>query len=337
LNAFETPQNIYKTTKSELVNISGIGSSTADIIINSRSLEKAEEILNKCEKLKINILTYGDYLYPIEVKDIKKAPVILYYRGKLIEDSMGVAIVGSRRCTDYGKRLTVEAAQFLAQNRIPIISGMAKGIDGYAHTACLKADGYTLAILGCGLDICYPKEHIELMQRIIEKGAIISEYPPGTNPDANHFPTRNRLISAWCKKLLVVEAGEKSGSLLTAAFAKEQNRQVFAAPNSIYSRDSLGTNKLIEDGAKIYLNPSQLLIEHVRKQGVNIKKDNTKLIEDDLTLLEKNILTKIEDSPMTLGQLLLVLKEDNSDILETTSIMELKGMISNLGGVFKIR
>ncbi|MFT5875195.1 MAG: DNA protecting protein DprA [Clostridium sp.] len=337
MNAFETPQNIYKTTKSELVNISGIGSSTADIIINSRSLEKAEEILNKCEKLKINILTYGDYLYPIEVKDIKKAPVILYYRGKLIEDSMGVAIVGSRRCTDYGKRLTVEAAQFLAQNRIPIISGMAKGIDGYAHTACLKADGYTLAILGCGLDICYPKEHIELMQRIIEKGAIISEYPPGTNPDANHFPTRNRLISAWCKKLLVVEAGEKSGSLLTAAFAKEQNRQVFAAPNSIYSRDSLGTNKLIEDGAKIYLNPSQLLIEHVRKQGVNIKKDNTKLIEDDLTLLEKNILTKIEDSPMTLGQLLLVLKEDNSDILETTSIMELKGMISNLGGVFKIR
>jgi DNA processing protein len=212
---------------------------------------------------------------------------------------------------------------------------MAKGIDGYAHTACVKADGYTLAILGCGLDICYPKEHIELMQRIIEKGAIISEYPPGTKPDANHFPMRNRLISAWCKKLLVAEAGEKSGSLLTAAFAKEQNRQVFAAPNSIYSRESVGTNKLIEEGAKIYLKPSQLLLEHTRKPGVNIKKDNKELICDDLTLLEKIIFTKIEDNPMNLGELLLVMQDDKSDILETISIMELKGMIINVGGIFK--
>ena len=250
LDGFKTPQNIYKATKFELENIRGIGSITADTIFNSKSLVNAEEILKKCEKLNIDVLTYGDALYPDEVKNIKKAPVILYYRGNIIQDSIGVAIVGSRRCTDYGKRLTVDAAEFLAQNNIPIISGMAKGIDGYAHTACLKSDGYTIAILGCGLDICYPKEHIELMQRIIEKGAIISEYPPGTNPDANHFPMRNRLISAWCKKLLVVEAGEKSGSLLTATYAKEQNRQVFAAPNSIYSRESLGTNKLIDEGAR---------------------------------------------------------------------------------------
>jgi len=122
-------------------------------------------------------------------------PVILYYRGNIIEDSMGVAIVGSRRCSEYGKRLTVDAGEFLAQNNVPIISGMAKGIDGFAHTACLKADGYTLAILGCSIDICYPKEHIELMQKIIEKGAVISEYPPGTKPDANHFPMKNRLVA----------------------------------------------------------------------------------------------------------------------------------------------
>lgn len=332
LNVFKTPQNIYIATKSELVNIHGIGDTTADIIFNSKSLVRAEEILNKCEKLNIDVLTYEDLLYPIEVKRIKKAPVVLYYRGNLIEDSMGVAIVGSRRCTEYGKRLTVEAGSFLAQNNIPVISGMAKGIDGYAHTACVKADGYTLAILGCGLDICYPKEHIELMQRIIEKGAVISEYPPEAKPDANHFPMRNRLMSAWCKKLLVVEAGEKSGSLLTAAFAKEQNRQVFAAPNSIYSRESVGTNKLIEEGAKIYLKPSQLLLG---KPGVNIKKDNTELIGDDLTLLEKVILTKIEDNPMTLDKLLLVMQDDKSDILETISIMELKGMIINVGGMLK--
>lgn len=334
LDGFKTPQNIYKATKLELENIRGIGSITADTIFSSKSLVHVEEILKKCEKLNIDVLTYGDALYPAEVKNIKKVPVILYYRGNIIQDSMGVAIVGSRRCTDYGKRLTVDAAKFLAENNIPIISGMAKGIDGYAHTACLKSDGYTIAILGCGLDICYPKEHIELMQRIIEKGAIISEYPPGTKPDANHFPMRNRLISAWCKKLLVVEAGEKSGSLLTATYAKEQNRQVFAAPNSIYSRESLGTNKLIDEGAKIYLNPSQLLLEHTRKPRADNK--NKKPISDDLSSLEKAIITKIEESPMALGDLLLHLQEDKSDILETISIMELKGMIINVGGIFKI-
>ncbi|MGH4139601.1 DNA-processing protein DprA [Clostridium sp.] len=335
LSVFKTPQNIYKATKYELINVDGIGDKTADIIFNCKSLACAEKILSKCEKLNISILTYGDSLYPIEVKDIKKAPVILYYRGNLIEDSVGVAIVGSRRCTEYGKRLTAEAGSFLAQNNIPVISGMAKGIDGYAHTACLKSNGYTVAILGCGLDICYPKEHIELMQKIIEKGAVVSEYPPGTKPDANHFPMRNRLISAWCKKLLVVEAGEKSGSLLTAAFAKEQNRQVFATPNSIYSRESIGTNRLIEEGAKIYLKPSQLLLEHMWRPGVNIKKDNTKLIVDDLTVLEKLILTKIEDNPMTLDKLLLVMQDDKADILETISIMELKGMLINVGGIIK--
>jgi len=248
---------------------------------------------------------------------------------------MGIAIVGSRRCTDYGKRLTVEVAEFLAQNNIPIISGMAKGIDGYAHTACLKADGYTLAILGCGLDICYPKEHIELMQRIIERGAVISEYPPGTKPDANHFPMRNRLISAWCKKLLVVEAGEKSGSLLTAAYAKEQNRQVFAAPNNIYSRESIGTNKLIDEGAKIYLNPFQLLLENARKPRVNCKKENEDLTGNGLNEIERIILTKIDENSMSLGELLLHLQGNKADGLETISIMELKGMIINIGGIFK--
>lgn len=336
LNIFKTPQNIYKATKSELVDIHGIGNATANIIYNSRSLDKAEKILSNCEKLNIKVLTYVDSLYPLEVKHIKKAPVILYYRGMLIEDSLGVAIAGSRRCTEYGKRLAVEAAEFLAHNSIPVISGMAKGVDGYAHTACLKMGGYTLAILGSGLDICYPKEHIELMKRIIEKGAIISEYPPGTKPNVNHFPIRNRLISAWCKKLLVVEAGEKSGALLTAAFAKEQNRQVFAAPNSIYSIESIGTNKLIQEGAKIYLTPSQLLLDGTNMASVTNIEGNRVQEGDDLSSLEKIILAKIKDKPMTIDELFLILQGDKSDILETISIMELKGKISNVGGMCKL-
>lgn len=335
LKVFKTPQNIYKATKFELINIHGIGNNIVDKIFNSKTLIEAEKILNKCEKLNISILTYENSLYPTQVKDIKKSPIILYYKGNIIEDSIGIAIVGSRRCTEYGKKITVEAAEFLAQNQIPIISGMAKGIDGYAHTACLKSGGYTLAILGCGLDICYPTEHIRLMQSIVEKGAIISEYPPGTKPDAKHFWARNRLISSWCKKLLVVEAGEKSGSLMTAAFAKEQNREVFAAPSSIYSSESIGTNRLIERGAKIYLNPSQLILDNMIKPRLNNKIENIKHVDDDLNSLEKIILTKIKDNPITLDGLLVAVQEDKSDILETISIMELKGKIINVGGIYK--
>lgn len=333
LDVFKSPENIYKTTKDELINIDRIGNAIADIIFSSKSLVVSEEILNKCKKTNIGILTSIDSLYPIAVKDIKKAPVILYYKGNVIEDSMGVAIVGSRRCTEYGKKITVEAAEFLAQNHIPVISGMAKGIDGYAQTACLKSGGYTIAILGCGVDICYPKEHIDLMMKIIEKGAVISEYPPGTKPNPNYFPMRNRLISAWCKKLLVVEAGEKSGSLLTAAFAKEQNRQVLAAPNSIYSRESIGTNKLIEEGAEIYLKPSQLLLEGMRRKIVS--GENTFIIDEELSSLEKVTLDKLKGKFMTLGELLLNVKDDRSDIIEAISVLELRGIITNVGGFLR--
>jgi DNA processing protein len=331
LNVFKTPKNIYNASKEEIINLHSIGNATAELILNSKSLKNAEDILNKCEKLNIKILTYEDCLYPFEVKTIKKSPIILYYRGKFIENSLGVSIVGARRCTEYGKMVTVEAAGFLARHNIPVISGMAKGIDGYAHTACLKNNGYTIAILGCGVDVCYPKEHRELMEKIIENGAVISQYPPETKPESTHFPDRNRLISAWCKKLLVVEAGEKSGSLITAKFAKEQNRQVFAVPNSIYSNESIGTNKLIEEGSKIYLKPSQLLLENYRKQTLN--ENNSK--HTNLTPLEKIIIDKIKDKSITLDELVMVLQQHKSNILETVSVMELEGKIINIGGVLK--
>lgn len=331
LNVFKNPKVIYNASKEEIMNLHGIGNSTAELILNSKSLQNAEDILNKCEKLNIGILTYENSLYPHEVKSIKKSPIILYYKGKIIENSLGVSIVGARRCTEYGKRVTVEAARFLAKYNIPVISGMAKGIDGYAHTACFKNNGYTIAILGCGVDICYPTEHKELMQKIIENGAVISQYPPGTKPKSIHFPDRNRLISAWCKKLLVVEAGEKSGSLITAKFAKEQNRQVFAVPNGIYSKESVGTNKLIEEGSKVYFNPFQLLMENCKKQILNENYSK----QTSLTSLEKIIIDNIKDKGITLDELLMKLQQDKSHVLETVSVMELEGKIINIGGVLK--
>jgi DNA processing protein len=258
---------------------------------------------------------------------------LLYYRGNIRNDNIGVAIVGARKCSEYGKMVTVEAAEFLAENNITVISGMAKGIDGYSHTACLKAGGYTIAILGCGLDISYLKEHDTLMQRIIDQGVVISEYPPGTKPNQSNFPKRNRLISAWCNKLLVVEASENSGALITAAFAMEQKREVLAVPHSIYHEGGKGTNRLIEKGSKIYLNPYQL-IDNTGFQIMNSSLSKASF-NKTLSFLEETILGKIKDKPMSLNELLIELIEDRQRVIETVSVMEVEGKLLSTGGVLK--
>lgn len=332
---FKTPDNIYNTSKEELYNIEGLSSAVKDNILNSKSLKEAENILDKCNKYKISLLTYNNALYPEDVKKLPKSPILLYYKGTIIENSLGVGIVGSRRCTEYGKQVAKEAAEFLAQNNIPVISGMAKGIDGYAHTACIKAGGYSIAFLGCGVDICYPQEHISLMEKLIANGVVISEYPPGVKPDARYFPERNRLISVWSRKLLVIEASEKSGSLITAGFSKKYNRQVFAVPNSIYNRESVGTNKLIYSGANIYLNPKQLLIDPTGEYKV-VEDTSVKGLEHtNLTPMEAEIISKIKEKPMSIDELIVVLKKDKNLILETISMMELEGKIGNISGKFK--
>ncbi|WP_461207864.1 DNA-processing protein DprA [Clostridium sp. DL1XJH146] len=249
LKVFQKPSNIYSAEKDELLRVQGIGKETARRIYEGKDLAYSESILENCVKKNIKILTIEDTFYPKEVKEISESPIVLYYRGNLIAKSIGIGIVGSRRCTSYGKRVAVETAQFLAQNNIPVISGMAKGIDSYSHTACLKENGYTIAVLGNGVDICYPKEHIDLMEKIIDNGAVISEYSPGTKPDALRFPKRNRIISAFSKRLLVVEASEKSGALITASYSKKYKREIYAVPNNIYSIQSKGTNELIYNGA----------------------------------------------------------------------------------------
>lgn len=234
LGKFQVPENIYRATMEELTGCKGIGKDKAGRILKARSLEQAKRILEKTEQLNIKLLTRNDLHYPEKAKMITDMPALLYYRGTIIEDSMGVAIVGSRRCTDYGKRIVTEASAFLARNGISVISGMAKGIDAYAHTVCLKEGGYTIAFLGNGPDICYPSEHQNLMERILENGAVISEYPPNTPPDKSYFPRRNRLISAWSHKVLVIEAGLNSGSLITAEFAEKLGREVLEC-RTIYS------------------------------------------------------------------------------------------------------
>lgn len=337
LKSFNTPENIYRASFKELLQCPGIGNSTAKSIIEERSLEKAKIILDGVNDLNIKLLTLDDSLYPLEAKNIEEMPILLYYKGKLVENSMGVAIVGSRRCSEYGKSVVDEAATYLAKENIAVISGMAKGIDGYAHTSCIKAGGYTIAILGNGLDICYPPEHIELMEKIIENGAVISEYPPGIRPNPRYFPKRNLIISAWSYKILVIEAGVKSGSLITADFGKQYRRQILAVPDNIYSPESKGSNKLIYNGAKIYLHKKQLLIDNSYKPIKDKIDDNYITTPNNLDELEKNIIEILSTKgSKTLEELSVLMNMDAMELLGKLSLMELEGKVVIQGSMVSI-
>ena len=245
------------------------------------------------------------------------------------------------------KGSTIEAAKYLVKQKIPVISGLAKGIDGYAHTACLKSGGYPLAFLGNGVDIVYPKEHRELLQAVVSQGAIISEYPPNTKVRAEYFPQRNRLISSWSQKLLVVEAAEKSGALITAQLARIQEREVLVPPHDIYSVTGKGTNQLLRKGATIYLTPNQLLLDReyigverledkdLAKKGAS---DNIKNIsKSNLTEEEEKIRSALIESIKTIEEIGHVTGIDPVKLIEHLSIMELEGtVVASAGGRFKL-
>jgi len=254
-----SPKAVYTATQAELEATGGLRTQVVETILESRSMDQAKRIEELMLRQKIKLLTFVDPLYPPSVNNFANQPAVLYYKGTLLPPQASVGIVGSRRCTAYGKQVAAEAAVFLVQQGITVVSGLAKGIDSYAHTACLKAGGYTLAFIANGPDICYPAEHRLLMDQIIEHGAVLSPYPPGTRPRQEYFPLRNRLLSAWVDQLLVVEAGARSGALITANYALEQHRRVLAVPNSIYSPESYGTNRLLQTGAELYLEPKQLV------------------------------------------------------------------------------
>ncbi|MDD4402479.1 MAG: DNA-processing protein DprA [Desulfitobacteriaceae bacterium] len=336
LERFNTPENVYRAPLEDLLECDGIGHKTANILVKAKSLEKANRILDSVQKLKIKLLIIDDSLYPAEAKSIKEMPILLYYKGNLIKNSMGVAIVGARRCSEYGKMVTDNAATYLAKQNISVISGMAKGIDSYAHTGCIKAGGYTIAFFGNGLDICYPSEHVELMEKIIENGAIISEYPPGVKPKPKHFPRRNLLISAWSYKILIVEAGAKSGALITANYGRQYKREVLAVPDNIYRQESMGSNKLIGDGASIYLNKEQLLIDnrYESKREASYDMPMNDNVLDNLDETEKRIIEILSsEGEKTLEELSTAIEMDMMKLSEKLSLMELEDKVIVRGSV----
>jgi DNA processing protein len=334
LKYFYTPERIYHAELDELLECDGIGKERAQQIITLRSIEKAKRILEQCDKHNIALLTYEDHRYPEISKAISDMPILLYYKGQFIPNSTGSGIVGSRRCTDYGKEVAVNCATYLAKQHIPVISGMAKGIDSYAHTACLKADGYTVAVLGNGLDICYPSEHRYLMDQITEQGLLLSEYEPGKRPDRHHFPKRNRIIAAWSKKLLVVEAGIRSGALITADVAGQYGREVLAVPGRLDAPESVGTNELIAKGASIFLNQEQLLLEDSKQDTLDqtqvpVHHKSEKI--NPQTNEEKELLRFIQNAsgsmPVSIEKITKKLQFSKEEVLEMLLVLELQDVV----------
>lgn len=333
LKKFKEPKAIYTLDKIDLLETKGVGKVTVEAIINSRDLTKSEEILNRCHKLNIKIVTYDDNLYPSQVKEYDKSPIMLYYKGNLNFDTRGIAIVGSRRCSEYGKKIAIEVGHVLAKNNVTVISGMAKGIDSYAHTSCINESGNTIAVLGCGVDICYPKEHIKLMDKIINQGAVISEYQPNTMPNGKFFPKRNSIIAALSSKILVVEATEKSGAIITADYGFKMKKEVFAVPNGIYEIGSMGCNKLIYKGAKIYIDSSQLLQgmeNNVQKYEYTINNDET------LSREEQKIINTLYKKPHTVDEIVFLTKIHKQKIQNLLFNLELNGIISMTAGMYEL-
>ena len=214
--------------------------------------------------MQIKEINFSSDKYPKQLREIYNPPKRIYAIGNIeILNKVGIAIVGSRKATEYGKKVAFRLSKDLSERDIVIISGLAKGIDSYAHIGSLNVqNGKTIAVLGSGIKVIYPKENIELARQILRKGGcIISEYPPDDTPNKSNFPERNRIISGLSKGVVIVEASEKSGALITADFALEQGREVFAVPGNIYSTTSVGTNKLIQQGAKLVMAVEDILSE----------------------------------------------------------------------------
>ena len=252
---------VFEAPKGRLLRAPGIGQKSIQLLRRPPRLERAEQELRFAEKHGVEVISYLDEAYPHALKYIPSAPLFLFKKGNIdLNAQPNIALVGTRRATDYGRTMAHELATFLGGRGINIVSGLAYGIDITAHRSVLKEGGKTTAVLGHGLDRIYPSSHASKAAEMLEMGGLLTEYLTGTDPDAAHFPARNRIISGICQAVIVVEAAESGGALITAEYALEQNREVYAIPGRVHDRFSAGCNRLIRDhGAKLLLHPEELL------------------------------------------------------------------------------
>lgn len=336
LDIYKHPREIYQKSEQELRGIKQISAKNIEELLDKGKRERVSKIYELMVHYNIKMLNILDNTYPNKLKQIYDPPIALFYRGKFNIDEFAIAIVGSRKTTSYGCLCTKKLSYDLAYRGIQIISGLARGIDSIAHEGCLNAGGNTIAVLGCGLDVIYPPENKKLFEDIIMSGGLVmSEYPPGMPPLQHNFPARNRIISGLSSGIVVIEAAKRSGSLITATYALEQGREVFAVPGNIDCAYSRGTNQLIKDGAKMVLCAEDILEEFEydvdRGKSENTTKTNFNLFRG-LSTEEIKILKIIING---IHQIDEIIESSKTSVQETNNILfmlEMKGVITQYPG-----
>ncbi len=329
-----SPEAAWKARPAQLAQ-AGLDRRTIESLAATRPRVDLEREMEKLRRLGVRVLTLEEDEYPHRLRNIADPPPVLYLKGDLRpEDELAVALVGTRRPTVYGRQAAELFARGLAENGVTVVSGLAKGIDTFAHRAVLDARGRTLAVLGSGLDIIYPSENRRLAAEVAERGALISEFPLGTQPDAINFPRRNRIISGLSAACLVVEAGETSGALITAEFALEQGRNVLAVPGNIFSPASKGANRLISDGARPACELGDLLEELNLDNAVEHREARKAIPESDS---EAAILRCLGHEPLHIDEIRRAVCLPTSVVSSTLTMLELKGLARQAGGMNYVR
>jgi DNA processing protein len=331
LDAFDSLESAWLATEEQLKRL-GFDQRAIASLLETRASLNLDLCLEQVEKAGITLLTWDDPAYPTYLREIPTPPPLLYLQGDLQEvDRFAVAVVGTRRLTGYGRQVTRDLVAGLVQNGVTIVSGLARGIDAIAHKTALEMGGRTLAVLGSGLDCIYPTENRPLAQKIAAgQGAVISEYGLGVQPEAKNFPPRNRIISGLSLGVVVVEAGERSGALITTKFAVEQDREVFAVPGNITSPASKGPNQLIQQGAKLVSGVEDIL-EELNLQMV-VEQTAVQLALPQ-SAEEVVLYAHLSAQPVHVDELCHLTGMSSSAISSTLTLMELKGMVRQVGGM----
>ena len=329
-NHFGTLEKAWEAPITELKK-ARLDDTVAQAVIAWRPRLDLDEELGKMKRQSVQALTWHDDKHPARLKEIYDYPPVLYMKGEILpEDDWCLAVVGTRQVTAYGRQITEEITTDLARNKITVVSGLARGVDTIAHHATLEAGGRTIAVAACGLDTIYPPENANLARQIIEHGALISEYPLGTKPKPEYFPRRNRILSGMSLGVLVTEAGEGSGALITADLALEQNRDVLAVPGSVLSPASQGTNRLIQQGAKLVQN-CQDILEELNLRAVAQQLEFKEIIPTSDT--ESLLLGKLSAEPAHIDEICAGSGLPVSTVSSTLAMMELKGLIKSIGSM----
>ena len=359
LRHFPTPEDVYYADPEEVLLTEGITREQAKLL-EDKDCSGADRILADCQRLDLDILTIQDAGYPNRLRNIYDPPCLLYVRGRLpaFDDEASIAVVGTRDCTPYGVSCAEKLGYGLAAGGAVVVSGLARGVDSAALRGALRAGGTVTAVLGNGLDVVYPPENQYLYEDVAAAGALISEYPPGTPPEAKHFPVRNRIMSGLCLGTLVVEAPARSGALITAGTALEQGRDVFAVPGPIDAPASVGCNRLIRDGAGLVTDAWDILREYQARFPEKLSQEDARgepavlgyeamqkteprpvppavsLSRNDLSLTDDQIrlLRTLTEEPMLVDDLIELTDIPTRRVLSALTVLEIEHLVAQHSG-----